>query len=75
MDNNFGYEHQKGIAVIQQLKNSQYNHIPIVLFTANTEIEKLAKNAGADAWLAKPFEIDQFRQTIDRVLNVTPIYA
>ncbi len=69
MDNNFGYEHQKGISVIQQLKSTHNFNIPIVLFTANSEIEKLARDAGADAWLAKPFEMQQFQNIIERVLN------
>jgi DNA-binding response OmpR family regulator len=46
-----------GADAIQLLKSrSKFKHIPMVLFSAEDNIELLAKTAGADSWLKKPFE-------------------
>ncbi len=49
-----------GRDVCKYLK-SQNNtkHIPIVMVSANKDTEKIAMDAGADDFLAKPFEISE----------------
>lgn len=48
-----------GILSTQQLKSSDIlKHIPVILFSANNEIDRLAKEAGADGILAKPFDFE-----------------
>lgn len=40
-------------------------HIPVVLFSANDEIEKISEKINASAFLKKPFDIHSFRKTIE----------
>jgi CheY-like chemotaxis protein len=40
--------------------------IPIVLISASKDIERSAMDAGADDFLAKPFEIDDLLEKIER---------
>jgi two-component system cell cycle response regulator DivK len=54
MDHNM--PHLCGTDAIQLLKSqTNFKHIPIILFSAENNIEQLAKEAGADSWLKKPF--------------------
>jgi two-component system cell cycle response regulator DivK len=58
-----------GIAATQTLKNSdEYKNIPVIYFSANNDIHLLAQDAGADSFLAKPFDIDELEKTINSVL-------
>ena len=45
-------------AVKLMKSNSDTENIPIVLFSANPEIEEIYKRTGADGFLKKPFEIN-----------------
>lgn len=47
-----------GVVATQLLKKSaDVNHIPVIYFSANNEVNELAAQAGADAYLAKPFDL------------------
>ncbi|MDO8624308.1 MAG: response regulator [bacterium] len=47
-----------GREVAQELKgNDRTRHIPIVILTAYPNADELAKEAGADGYLSKPFEL------------------
>ena len=47
-----------GVEATRQLKsNSQLRHIPVIYFSANNNIVELAKEAGADDFISKPFDI------------------
>lgn len=39
--------------------------IPIILISANNEVEKIARNVGADDFLAKPFDLDDVIKKIE----------
>jgi two-component system cell cycle response regulator DivK len=39
--------------------NDATRHIPVVYFSSAEQIEQLAREAGADGFLAKPFKIEQ----------------
>ena len=55
-----------GVYAIRQIKqHSELQHIPVILFTANPNIAELAREAGADAYLAKPFGLTQLYKIID----------
>lgn len=59
---------QGGIIATQTLKNSvRYQQVPVIYFSANADIVSLAQSAGADAYLAKPFELDELAAVIERV--------
>jgi len=54
-----------GIAATQLLKNNlSPKHIPIIFFSANTNVEQLSQQAGADYFLQKPFDIDEMEALI-----------
>lgn len=50
-----------GIEATRLLKaNEELKDIPVIYFTANSNISELAEEAGADSFIAKPFDIEQF---------------
>lgn len=50
---------EDGRKVAQGLKQNQITkHIPIILLSAHTGMEKTIKNTISDAFIAKPFDID-----------------
>ncbi|TWR31544.1 response regulator [Mucilaginibacter pallidiroseus] len=58
-----------GIAATQILKNDpDLKSIPVVYFSANSDIQTLAKQAGANTYLAKPFDLDDLQQTVSAYL-------
>jgi len=58
-----------GIIATQTLKkNEQLKNIPVVYFSANSDIELLASHAGAEIYLAKPFDLEELENVINRVL-------
>jgi len=44
-------------AITLMKKNKATAHIPVILFSANSEIEEIHKRTRADGFLKKPFEI------------------
>jgi DNA-binding response OmpR family regulator len=49
-----------GRDIVKHLKSQQETrHIPVLMFSAHPSAEETALAAGADAFLAKPFEIDE----------------
>jgi DNA-binding response OmpR family regulator len=59
-----------GIIATQLLKQSAaVKDIPVIYFSANSKIEDLAAEAGADDYLAKPFELEDLEQIV--LKNVT----
>lgn len=59
-----------GIEATQSIKNdAQLQRIPIVYFSANNDIKALAKQAGADAFLEKPFDIEDLEKVVLSVLK------
>ncbi len=60
-----------GIVATQTLKGDQSTkHIPVIYFSANHDIKNLASQAGTEYYLAKPFDIQQFEELIEHVLEV-----
>jgi DNA-binding response OmpR family regulator len=59
-----------GTDVCTRLKNnSQYAHIPVLMITALAETEKLCKAAGADDFLAKPFDLHHLMLKVNRLMQ------
>lgn len=44
-------------------------NIPVIMISASTDLEKSAKDAGADDFLEKPFDMDELFEKIDKHLN------
>ncbi len=61
---------QGGIKATQALKNNEdFRNIPVIYFSANSDIQKLAEEAGADAWLAKPFDLQELEDMLSRFVS------
>jgi CheY-like chemotaxis protein len=55
---------EKAIAMIKE--NPATRHIPVLLFSANTEIKEICKKINADGYIEKPFDIQKLKQTIEQ---------
>jgi DNA-binding response OmpR family regulator len=54
-----------GIKAIQLIKNTvQFKNIPVIFFSANSGIRELAKEAGTDYILQKPFDLRDLEKVI-----------
>lgn len=53
---------EKAVSLIKN--NEDTKHIPVLLFSANDEIEKIYKRTNANGYLKKPFEISALTQII-----------
>ncbi len=61
-----------GISFIKEVrKTSDYQHIPIVFLTTetNNERKKEAKNAGATGWMVKPFQPDKLVNVLNKLIR------
>lgn len=58
-----------GIIATKTLKSTEeLKDIPVVYFSANSDIQLLADQAGAETYLAKPFDLDELERVIDTVI-------
>jgi DNA-binding response OmpR family regulator len=58
-----------GRDICRYLKSQEATkHIPIILFSANRDTEKLAREAGADDFITKPFDIDELLEKIEQLI-------
>jgi CheY-like chemotaxis protein len=49
-----------GREIVKHLKSQEETrHIPVIMFSAHPNAEKTAQAAGADDFIAKPFEMDE----------------
>ena len=59
-----------GRAICRILKSQPATrHIPIVMISAHPAAEQSVKEVGADAFVAKPFAIDDLLDTVERLLT------
>lgn len=59
-----------GIIATQTLKKTEeLKNIPVVYFSANSDIQLLASHAGAETYLAKPFDLEDLERVINTVLH------
>src|ERR1700754_2781080 len=57
-----------GIIATQTLKKvEELKHIPVIYFSANSDIQMLANHAGAQSYLAKPFDSEELERVINTV--------
>jgi len=60
-----------GIKATQLLKeHPDLKKIPVIYFSANNDVESLSKQAGADAYIAKPFDLDVLESVVSRFANL-----
>ncbi len=49
-----------GNEICKQLKaHKEFKRIPVIIFSANKDTKQIAEECGADAFLAKPFDISE----------------
>jgi DNA-binding response OmpR family regulator len=59
-----------GRSIARQLKNQEdTKHIPIIMFSAHPNAERTAREAGADDFISKPFEIEDLLGKIGTCLT------
>ena len=42
-------------------------HIPVILYSASSLLRKVAEECHADAYIAKPFDLDHFLNEVNRL--------
>ncbi len=58
---------QDGGLIARQLKlQKNTHHIPIVMISANNETEKISREAGANDFLLKPFNVDDLLKMVEK---------
>jgi two-component system, OmpR family, alkaline phosphatase synthesis response regulator PhoP len=59
-----------GVEATQMIKKHPvYKNIPVIYFSANNDIKALAETAGADTYLAKPFDIEALETIITSTIG------
>ncbi len=59
-----------GDQVTKELKADPImRNIPVLLFSANPDIEKVVEVSGADGFIRKPFDLEQVKSSIQKVLK------
>lgn len=59
-----------GREIVKYLKlNEKTKHIPVIMFSAHPGAQEVTRQAGADDFVAKPFEIDQLLNKIAQHLK------
>lgn len=59
-----------GDQVVKKLKaDPGTRNLPVVIISASTDGRSIARDAGADSYIAKPFDIDQLVNTVSEVLQ------
>ncbi len=61
MDNRIGPK--GGVTAIRQIKEN-YPSIPAIFLSGDANIQELALEAGADAYLSKPFDVDKLEKLV-----------
>ena len=63
---------EDGLKIAREIKEDpNTSHIPIILISALPNVDKLAKDVDADAYLAKPFDVKKLNDTVQKVLKPT----
>ncbi|HKG08493.1 MAG TPA: response regulator [Pedobacter sp.] len=58
-----------GIDATRELKrHATLKTIPVIYFSANNDVASLAKQAGADGYLSKPFDIQELEDIINKYI-------
>ncbi|MEO6818865.1 MAG: response regulator [Ginsengibacter sp.] len=60
-----------GIEATQLIKSHKaLRHIPVIYFSANNNVEQLANEAGANDYLAKPFDIADLENIVKKHMRI-----
>jgi DNA-binding response OmpR family regulator len=64
-----------GRDVCKRLKrNTATSQVPIIIMSATKDISQIAKNAGADDYISKPFQMGHLLETVSQHINrISPV--
>lgn len=58
-----------GDQILKQMKRDpQLNTMPVIMYSASSEGQLIAKNSGADAYIDKPFDLDDLVKKIQSLI-------
>jgi len=61
---------KRGSEICRSIKaKPSLKHLPVVLISTIPNLEKIALQSGADAWLEKPFELSSFVELTNKLLK------
>jgi DNA-binding response OmpR family regulator len=61
---------ENGAALAKKLKKDKNTkQLPIIMISANNNVEQMAKDSGADDFIAKPFDIEYLVQTVTKHIH------
>jgi CheY-like chemotaxis protein len=61
---------EDGLKIAREIKDDpKTSHIPIILISALPNVDKLAKDVEADAYLAKPFDVQDLNEAVEKILK------
>lgn len=61
-----------GVVATQILKaDPSLKYIPVIYFSANSDIQSLAAAAGAELVLPKPFDLDVLKRTVNKAIKTS----
>lgn len=59
-----------GVKATQMIKNNdQLRNIPVIFFSANSNIAQLSTEAGADYYLQKPFDLSELENVVTTAIH------
>lgn len=59
-----------GSEVCKSLKaNQKTKDLPVIIFSANRDVDKISRSAGADDYIAKPFQMDDLLEKVKKLVN------
>jgi two-component system cell cycle response regulator DivK len=65
-----------GIEATRTIKQTaSIKHIPVIFFSANSNIILLSQQAGAEYFLPKPFDISELEAVVSHAINKPPFVA
>ena len=57
------------VEIIKEIRDEHlFTNIPVILFSAHPDIKKLAEEIAANAYLSKPFTMEELNSCIDKVV-------
>jgi len=59
----------RGEEVIRIIKRPLHNETNMICFSSNSELEEVAKAAGCDVFLKKPFHLLQLQEAVEKLLK------
>jgi DNA-binding response OmpR family regulator len=62
-------DHNNGLEVCREIKNSYLNETPVYIMSGLPDVEKKAYEAGADFFIAKPFDSETLLAKINSLEN------